>query len=163
MTSSRIVNTREKSTKPATSRMRSQRFHKRSRRRHSARASFIGAQLTAAMKRAYAANGTARARLSACERGIPFQSVRELSTRTSASQTGSRPRVSESKRRARLRLVRVRRRSVDCGPMRTTPSPRQMEDPCPASPTPSSSTTATESSPQMGAWRGSPDAVAAKR
>jgi hypothetical protein len=51
MTISTIVNTREKSTKPATSRMTSQRFHKRSRRRHSARASFIGAQLTAATKR----------------------------------------------------------------------------------------------------------------
>lgn len=51
MTISQIVNTTEKSTKPAPSRMRSQRFHKRSRRCHSARVTFIGAQLTAAMKR----------------------------------------------------------------------------------------------------------------
>jgi hypothetical protein len=48
---SQIVNTTEKSTKPAPSRMRSQRFHKRSSRCHSARVTFIGAQLTAAMKR----------------------------------------------------------------------------------------------------------------
>ena len=51
MTISTIENATEKSTKPATRRMTSQRFHKRSRRRHSARASFIGVQLTAAMKR----------------------------------------------------------------------------------------------------------------
>jgi hypothetical protein len=41
MTISTIVNTREKSTKPATSRMTNKRFHERSRRRHSACASFI--------------------------------------------------------------------------------------------------------------------------
>ena len=44
MTISTTVNTREKSTKPATSRMTSQRFHARSRRRNSARATFIVAQ-----------------------------------------------------------------------------------------------------------------------
>ena len=47
----RIVSTTEKSTKPAPSRMRNQWRHKRSRRCHSARAPFIGVQLTAAMKR----------------------------------------------------------------------------------------------------------------
>jgi hypothetical protein len=51
MTISQIVSTTEKSTKPPPSTMRSQKCNERSRRRHSARAPFIVAQLTAAMKR----------------------------------------------------------------------------------------------------------------
>ena len=51
MTISQIVTTTEKITKPPPSTMRSQKCNERSRRRHSARATSIAAQFTAAMER----------------------------------------------------------------------------------------------------------------
>jgi hypothetical protein len=68
----RTVSTTEKSTKPAPSRMRSQWRHKRSRWRHSARAPFIGAQLTAAMKRGLCRerNGSRLARANRGAKGV---------------------------------------------------------------------------------------------
>jgi hypothetical protein len=51
MTISQIVTTTEKITKPPPSTMRSQKCNERSRRRHSARATSIGAQFTSAMER----------------------------------------------------------------------------------------------------------------